>query len=94
MQKAPYDTIIIGGGPAGAAAAVYAARKKLQTLVICEEFGGQSLVSAKIENWIGKSPFPGRSWRRSWSGTSGPKKRWRSEPASDYRGEGQGGLHL
>ncbi len=55
-----YDTIIIGGGPAGAAAAVYAARKKLKTLVICEEFGGQSLVSASIENWVGEISISGR----------------------------------
>ena len=50
MEK---DIIIIGGGPAGAAAGVYAARKKLKTLVIAEEFGGQSVVSETIYNWIG-----------------------------------------
>ena len=43
----PYDTIIIGGGPAGAAAAVYAARKKLKTMLIAEDFGGQSLASCQ-----------------------------------------------
>jgi NADH-dependent peroxiredoxin subunit F len=59
-MTAPYDTIIIGGGPAGAAAAVYAARKKLKTLVICEEFGGQSLASANIENWLGEVSISGR----------------------------------
>ena len=48
-----YDLIIIGAGPAGAAAAVYAARKKHKTLLITESFGGQSVVSAGIENWIG-----------------------------------------
>ncbi len=56
----PYDTIIIGGGPAGAAAAVYAARKKLKTMLIAEEFGGQSLVSASIENWVGEISISGR----------------------------------
>ena len=56
----PYDTIIIGGGPAGAAAAVYAARKKLKTLLIADEFGGQSLVSASIENWVGEISISGR----------------------------------
>ncbi len=56
----PYDTIIIGGGPAGAAAAVYAGRKKLKTLLIAEEFGGQSLISAQIENWIGEVSISGR----------------------------------
>jgi alkyl hydroperoxide reductase subunit F len=39
-----FDLIIIGAGPAGAAAAVYAARKQLKTLMIAEEFGGQSVV--------------------------------------------------
>jgi len=48
-----YDLIIIGGGPAGVSAGVYAARKKLKTLFITLEFGGQSVVSEGIENWIG-----------------------------------------
>ncbi|MCA9352343.1 FAD-dependent oxidoreductase, partial [Patescibacteria group bacterium] len=48
-----YDLIIIGAGPAGTAAGVYAARKKLKTLLIAEEFGGQSVVSETIYNWIG-----------------------------------------
>ena len=60
MSREPYDTIIIGGGPAGAAAAVYAARKRLKTLIVVEEFGGQSLVSAKIENWVGEVSITGR----------------------------------
>ena len=53
ISQIMYDLIIIGGGPAGAAAAVYAGRKKLKTLLITESFGGQSLVSDNIENWIG-----------------------------------------
>ena len=48
-----YELIIIGGGPAGVAAGVYAARKQLKTLLITPEFGGQSVVSEGIENWIG-----------------------------------------
>lgn len=48
-----YDLIIIGGGPAGVAAGVYAARKKLKTNLIAKEFGGQSVVSPGIQNWIG-----------------------------------------
>jgi alkyl hydroperoxide reductase subunit F len=48
-----YDLIIIGGGPGGVAAGVYAARKKMKTALITESFGGQSVVSAGIENWIG-----------------------------------------
>lgn len=54
-----YDLIIIGGGPAGAAAAVYAGRKKLKTLFISESFGGQSLVSDDIGNWIGVKKITG-----------------------------------
>ncbi|MCK5060091.1 MAG: FAD-dependent oxidoreductase [Candidatus Pacebacteria bacterium] len=48
-----YDLAIIGGGPAGVAAGVYAARKRLKTILITKEFGGQSVVSADIQNWIG-----------------------------------------
>lgn len=59
MTQELYDTIIIGGGPAGAGAAVYAARKKLRTLLITEEFGGQSVVSSGIENWIGEEKITG-----------------------------------
>lgn len=55
-----YDLIIIGGGPAGAAAAVYAARKRLNTLFITSEFGGQSVVSEKIFNWIGTTALSGQ----------------------------------
>lgn len=54
-----YDVIIIGGGPAGCAAAVYTARKKLKTLLITEEFGGQSIVSSDIQNWIGEKHISG-----------------------------------
>ncbi|KKU16602.1 MAG: alkyl hydroperoxide reductase subunit F [Candidatus Giovannonibacteria bacterium GW2011_GWB1_45_9b] len=54
-----YDVIIIGGGPAGCAAAVYAARKRLKTLLITESFGGQSIVSDDIQNWIGEPHISG-----------------------------------
>lgn len=54
-----YDFLIIGGGPAGVAAGVYAARKKLKTILIAEEWGGQSVVSSGIENWIGTKNVPG-----------------------------------
>lgn len=53
------DLIIIGGGPAGVAAGVYAARKHLTTTLIAEEIGGQSVVSEGIENWIGTSKISG-----------------------------------
>jgi len=54
-----YDLIIIGGGPAGVAAGVYAARKMLKTLFITETFGGQSTDSMGIQNWIGTISIPG-----------------------------------
>lgn len=54
-----YDVIIIGGGPAGSAAAVYTARKRLKTLLITDTFGGQSIVSDDIQNWIGESHISG-----------------------------------
>ncbi|MFA6338749.1 MAG: FAD-dependent oxidoreductase [Candidatus Paceibacterota bacterium] len=54
-----YDLAIIGGGPAGVAAGVYASRKQLKTLIITESFGGQSMVSDGIENWIGTIKISG-----------------------------------
>ena len=54
-----YDLIIRGGGPAGTAAAVYAARKRLRTLFITAEWGGQSVVSEQIYNWIGTPSLSG-----------------------------------
>ena len=54
-----YDLIMVGGGPAGIAAAVYAARKRLKTLLITESIGGQSIVSADIQNWIGEPHISG-----------------------------------
>lgn len=54
-----YDLAIIGGGPAGVAAGVYASRKRLKTIFISETFGGQSIVSDGIENWIGTIKISG-----------------------------------
>lgn len=53
------DLIIVGGGPAGVAAGIYAARKKMNTLLIADSFGGQSLVSADVQNWIGTKSVSG-----------------------------------
>jgi alkyl hydroperoxide reductase subunit F len=50
--QAPFDVLIVGGGPAGAAAAVYAARKGIRTGVVAERFGGQTLDTLAIENYI------------------------------------------
>lgn len=60
-----YDLIIIGGGPAGVAAAIYAARKRLKTALIAEEIGGQSVVSNSIENWIGTKDISGTDLAQS-----------------------------
>jgi len=54
-----YDVIIIGGGPAACAAGVYVARKQLKSLLITESFGGQSIVSDDIQNWIGEAHISG-----------------------------------
>ena len=51
-ERAPYDVLIIGGGPAGAAAAVYAARKGIRTGIVAERFGGQTMDTLGIENFI------------------------------------------
>jgi NADH-dependent peroxiredoxin subunit F len=59
MENKIYDLLIIGGGPAGTSGAVYAARKQLKTVMVIEEWGGQSIVSEKIENWIGTPAISG-----------------------------------
>lgn len=58
-QNNIFDLIIIGAGPAGVAAGVYAARKKIKTLLITKDFGGQSVVSETIENWVGEISISG-----------------------------------
>ncbi|MFK8032159.1 MAG: alkyl hydroperoxide reductase subunit F [Gammaproteobacteria bacterium] len=57
--KDPYDMLIIGGGPAGAAAAVYAARKGIRTSIVAERFGGQLLDTLGVENFISVSETNG-----------------------------------
>jgi alkyl hydroperoxide reductase subunit F len=54
-----YDLIIIGAGPAGMTAGVYAARKKLKTLIISKDIGGQASWSSDIENYLGFSMITG-----------------------------------
>ncbi|PIP73920.1 MAG: hypothetical protein COW88_00430 [Candidatus Lloydbacteria bacterium CG22_combo_CG10-13_8_21_14_all_47_15] len=60
-----YDLIILGGGPAGAGAGVYAARKKLHTALLTKEFGGQSVVSEDIQNWLGSPSISGEELAKS-----------------------------
>lgn len=54
-----YDVIIVGGGPAGIAAGVYASRKRLSSLLLTKEIGGQSINSGSIENFIGFEKLSG-----------------------------------
>jgi alkyl hydroperoxide reductase subunit F len=51
-EKEPYEVLIVGGGPAGASAAIYAARKGIRTGIIADRFGGQLLDTLSIENFI------------------------------------------
>src|SRR5690606_25735227 len=50
-NKEPFDVLVVGGGPAGASAAIYAARKGIRTGIVAERFGGQILDTAAIENF-------------------------------------------
>lgn len=59
MNKKIYDLIIIGAGPSGMTAGVYAARKKLKTLIISKDIGGQTAWSSDIENYLGFSMVTG-----------------------------------
>ena len=50
--KEPFDLLVVGGGPAGAAAAIYSARKGIRTGVVADRFGGQTLDTMSIENFV------------------------------------------
>lgn len=54
-----YDLVIVGAGPAGMTAGVYAARKKLKTILLSKDIGGQAAWSSDIENYLGFSMIPG-----------------------------------
>lgn len=64
-----YDVVIIGGGPGGVAAGIYAARKKMKSVLITDSFGGQSLNSAGIENWIGTTNLSGYDLAKKFGST-------------------------
>src|SRR3990167_714532 len=55
-----YELAIIGGGPGGASAGIYAARKKIKTILITDGFGGPSTVSPDIQNWVGIKTISGQ----------------------------------
>jgi alkyl hydroperoxide reductase subunit F len=58
-EKEPFDVLVVGGGPAGAAAAIYAARKGIRTGIATERFGGQVLDTMAIENFVSVSHTEG-----------------------------------
>lgn len=60
-----FELIIIGAGPAGVSAGVYAARKRIKTLLLTYSFESQSVVSEKIENWIGTIAISGTDFAKN-----------------------------
>src|SRR5690625_3320523 len=59
-EKDPFDVLVVGGGPGGASAAIYAARKGIRTGLVAERFGGQIQDTATIENFISVKQIEGR----------------------------------
>jgi len=64
-SKEAFDVLVVGGGPAGAAAAIYAARKGIRTGVAAERFGGQVLDTMAIENFISVNETEGPKLARA-----------------------------
>ncbi len=63
-----YELVIIGSGPAGIAAGIYSARKKIKALLVTREFGGQSIVSNEIRNWVGTKSVSGYDFAKMLEG--------------------------
>jgi thioredoxin reductase (NADPH) len=59
MSEKKYDLVIVGGGPAGLTAAIYASRRELKTLVIAKAIGGQAIMAERLENFPGQEPISG-----------------------------------
>jgi alkyl hydroperoxide reductase subunit F len=59
MEKIMLDCIVIGAGPAGLSAAIYLVRKKMETIVLSTDFGGQMAKSAEVENYLGFKKLSG-----------------------------------
>ncbi len=55
-----YELIVVGGGPAGLTAAVYSARKRVDTLLVTKDIGGQVLLTAEVENYMGYQYITGK----------------------------------
>ena len=81
-DKAPYDVLIVGGGPAGAAAAIYAARKGIRTGVVAERFGGQVMDTMGIENLISIPETEGPKLVAAMGKPRRPLRRRRDEAAA------------
>ena len=90
-----YDLAIVGGGPAGVAAAVYAARKRLKTILITDDWGGQSTVSPEIQNWIGEPSISGaelakrlrthvENYKGEWLTIASPHRAKKTEDKGSY----------
>ncbi|MFH1294659.1 MAG: FAD-dependent oxidoreductase [Candidatus Aenigmatarchaeota archaeon] len=60
-----YDVIIVGGGPSGLSAALYACRRKMKTLIVSQDIGGQTNLAGMIENYPGVEPMPGMQLMQS-----------------------------
>ena len=80
--RTPFDVLIVGGGPAGAAAAIYAARKGIRTGVVAERFGGQVLDTLGIENFISVKETEGPKFAAGARTARAQLRRRHHEPAA------------